>query len=47
MSKASSPKLNKSFLNCGLLATLIGTLGRITGDALITFAGRMRNQAGE
>ena len=46
MSKASPPKLNKSFLNCGLIATMIGTVGRISGDILITLAGWMRNHAG-
>lgn len=36
MSKAAPAKLNRSFLNCGLLATLFGSLGRIFGDILIT-----------
>lgn len=32
MSKTAPTKLNNSFLNMGLLATLVGTLGRVVGD---------------
>ena len=33
MSKTAPNTLNNSFLNMGLLATLVGTLGRVVGDA--------------
>jgi len=38
MAQVSPPKLNACFLNSGLLATLIGTLGRVLSDAMITLA---------
>jgi hypothetical protein len=38
MAKVTPPVLNASFVNCGLLATLIGTLGRVIGDSLITLS---------
>jgi len=38
MSKAASPELNDTFINTGLLATLIGTLGRVLGDSMITIS---------
>mmetsp|Transcript_20827 Transcript_20827/g.43050 ORF Transcript_20827/g.43050 Transcript_20827/m.43050 type:complete len:927 (-) Transcript_20827:3882-6662(-) len=43
MSKAVPRELNDSFINMGLLATLVGTLGRVIGDSMITlsaFVGR-------
>lgn len=36
MAKASPPALNGTFFNSGLLATLIGTLGRVVGDSILT-----------
>lgn len=36
MSKVTPAKLNDTFINCGLLATLVGTVGRVLGDGLIT-----------
>lgn len=36
MAKVTPPKLNDMFCNCGLLATLIGTLGRVFADSIIT-----------
>jgi hypothetical protein len=36
MSKATPPKLNERFINSGLLATLIGTMGRVISDSMIT-----------
>ena len=36
MSKVTPAKLNDTFINCGLLATLVGTVGRVMGDGLIT-----------
>jgi len=39
MSKAAPAKLNRSFFNCGLIATLLGTWGRIFADVLITCVG--------
>lgn len=36
MAKVTPPALNGAFLNCGLLATLVGTLGRVSGDSIIT-----------
>lgn len=33
MSKAVPRALNDSFINMGLLATLVGTLGRVVGDS--------------
>lgn len=36
MCKAAPARLNSTFINVGLLATLIGTLGRVVGDGLIT-----------
>lgn len=38
MSKAASPELNDTFINTGLLATLIGTMGRVLGDSMITIS---------
>eukprot|EP00554_Chaetoceros_debilis_P008935 CAMPEP_0194105894 /NCGR_PEP_ID=MMETSP0150-20130528/6008_1 /TAXON_ID=122233 /ORGANISM="Chaetoceros debilis, Strain MM31A-1" /LENGTH=1264 /DNA_ID=CAMNT_0038793885 /DNA_START=23 /DNA_END=3814 /DNA_ORIENTATION=+ len=35
MCKAAPSKLNSTFINVGLLATLVGTMGRIFGDGLI------------
>lgn len=32
MSKTAPSQLNDSFLNMGLLATLVGTFGRVVGD---------------
>lgn len=36
MAKMTPPKLNKCFVNTGLLATLVGTVGRVFADAIIT-----------
>lgn len=36
MSKVTPSSLNDRFFNCGLLATLIGTLGRVLSDLMIT-----------
>lgn len=38
MSKVTPAKLNDKFINCGLLATLVGTLGRVLGDGTITLS---------
>ena len=38
MAKVTPPALNGAFLNCGLLATLVGTRGRVSGDSIITLA---------
>ncbi len=35
MSKTAPAALNDSFVNMGLLATLVGTLGRVVGDRLV------------
>jgi len=36
MCKTAPSKLNSTFLNVGLLATLVGTMGRVLGDGMIT-----------
>lgn len=36
MAKVTPPKLNEKFINGGLLATLIGTLGRVIADSILT-----------
>ena len=36
MSKVTPSKLNDTFINSGLLATLIGTMGRVISDSMIT-----------
>jgi hypothetical protein len=36
MSKATPSKLNETVINSGLLATLIGTIGRVIADSMIT-----------
>eukprot|EP00977_Amphora_coffeiformis_P015997 scaffold4833_cov233-Amphora_coffeaeformis.AAC.32 len=38
MAKATPVALNETFINSGLLATLVGTLGRVLGDSLITLS---------
>ena len=38
MSRVTPPSLNDTFINCGLLATLIGTFGRVAGDSMITIS---------
>jgi hypothetical protein len=38
MSKVTPASLNDTFINCGLLATLVGTLGRVCGDSMITIS---------
>lgn len=38
MARVTPPKLNDVFLNSGLLATMIGTIGRVGGDSMITFS---------
>lgn len=37
MSRVTPPRLNDTFINCGLLATLIGTIGRVAGDCTFLF----------
>ena len=37
MSKAAPRELNNSFVNMGLLATLVGTFGRVIGDRCVYF----------
>lgn len=38
MAKVTPPALNGAFINSGLLATLIGTIGRVLGDSIITLS---------
>jgi hypothetical protein len=38
MAKVTPAKLNDQFINSGLLATLIGTLGRVFADGMITIS---------
>lgn len=38
MAKVTPPQLNEKFINGGLLATLIGTLGRVMADTILTGA---------
>lgn len=38
MAKVTPPVLNGAFVNSGLLATLIGTMGRVLGDSIITLS---------
>ena len=38
MAKGTPMKLNDTFFNCGLLATLVGTAGRVLGDSMITLS---------
>lgn len=38
MAKVTPAALNDTFINCGLLATLVGTLGRVFGDSMITIS---------
>ena len=38
MAKVTPPKLNACFFNSGLLATLVGTLGRVFADGMITMS---------
>lgn len=38
MSKTAPSALNDSFLSMGLLATLVGTFGRVVGDSMITIS---------
>ena len=38
MNKATPAELNGTFLNSGLLATLIGTLGRVLADSMLTLS---------
>ncbi len=38
MAQVTPSELNSRFLNSGLLATLIGTLGRVLSDSMITFS---------
>lgn len=41
MAKTTPGALNNRFFNCGLLATLVGTLGRVVADGMITFSALM------
>lgn len=38
MAKVTPAKLNDTIINSGLLATLVGTLGRVCGDSMITLS---------
>jgi len=38
MAQVTPSKLNTCFINSGLLATLIGTIGRVVSDSMITFS---------
>ena len=38
MAKSTPPALNDAFINAGLLATLVGTVGRVIGDSMITLS---------
>jgi len=38
MAKGTPAKLNDTFINSGLLATLVGTAGRVIGDSMITLS---------
>lgn len=38
MAKMTPPELNDTFINSGLLATLVGTVGRVIGDSMITLS---------
>ena len=38
MAKVTPAALNDTFINSGLLATLVGTLGRVCGDSMITIS---------
>jgi hypothetical protein len=38
MAKVTPAALNDTFINCGLLATLVGTIGRVFGDSMITIS---------
>jgi hypothetical protein len=38
MAKVTPPKLNNRFINSGLLVTLVGTLGRVLADVMITLS---------
>lgn len=38
MAKVTPAALNETFINSGLLATLVGTLGRVFGDSMITIS---------
>lgn len=41
MAKITPGALNNRFVNCGLLATLVGTLGRVIADGMITVSALM------
>ena len=43
MCKTAPSILNSKFINVGLLATVVGTIGRILGDALMTASGYCQN----
>ena len=38
MCKSAPSKLNSTFINVGLLATMVGTFGRVMGDGIITLS---------
>lgn len=38
MAKTTPAGLNDTFMNSGLLATLVGTVGRVVGDSMITLS---------
>ena len=43
MAQKTPPALNDTFINSGLLATLVGTLGRVIGDSIITVSALLDN----
>jgi hypothetical protein len=46
MAKSAPSRLESSFLNAGLLATLLGTVGRVVGDSFIVIAGYLHSFEG-
>lgn len=46
MAKVTPPKLNEKFINGGLLATLIGTLGRVVADSILTGTSQRESWSG-
>jgi len=43
MAQKTPPALNDTFINSGLLATLVGTFGRVVGDSIITISALLDN----
>ena len=46
MAKSAPSRLESSFLNAGLLVTLVGTLGRVMGDSFVVTAGYLHSFQG-